>query len=194
MRLVITPKYGPIHRFADHHVYKVLSILVDRKRRGRKLLADMVGIGEGSMRTILDNLRERRLIDVGQTGVRISSKGLEFFSKIPIETKPLPPSEMSLGESNVAVRIRGRGGEVHTGIEQRDSAIKAGADGATTIIVRSGRLLVPTDYDLDEERPEMARTLRDLFDLENDDVIVIGTAKESNRAEQGALAAAFEIL
>jgi predicted amidohydrolase len=92
------------------------------------------------------------------------------------------------------VLVKGQSMKIKMGVEQRDSAIKAGAEGATTIIVSGGQLVVPPDYDLDKERPEFAETLRRLLAVSEGDVIIIGTAKTYNRAEDGALAAAFELI
>jgi len=44
---------------------------------------------------------------------------------------------------------------------------------------------VPPDYYLDEERPNIAKELRGAFDLDDDDVIIIGTAADYERAEDG---------
>ena len=194
MRLVHLPKYGPVHRFADYHVYRALSILSDRKRRGRKQLADLVGLGEGSMRTIVGWMREKGLVSVKQTGVRITNTGLEFFSTLPVHVKGMQSSDISVGSCNVAVLVRGGTEDVGSGIEQRDAAIKAGADGATTIVVKGGRLIVPTDYDLDRENPDLASSIRDLFELKDGDVIIVGSATSRKIAEEGALAAALELL
>jgi hypothetical protein len=194
MRLVDLPKYGPVHRFADYHVYRVLSILSDRKRRGRKQLAELVGVGEGSMRTILGWMREKGLASVKQTGVRITNTGLEFFSRLPVHVKNMESSDISVGSCNVAVLVRGRGEEIGNGIEQRDAAKKAGADGATTIIVKGGRLVVPTDYDLDVEDPGLASLMKGLFELKDGDVIIVGSATSRKIAEGGALAAALELV
>jgi hypothetical protein len=84
--------------------------------------------------------------------------------------------------------------KVKSGMEQRDQAIKAGADGATTVVVNGDRLTVPVDFDLDKGRPETAWALRRLFDLSDGDVIIIGTSVSLQRAEEGAMAAAFELL
>jgi hypothetical protein len=194
MRLVDLPKYGPVHRFADYHVYRVLSVLSDRKRRGRKHLADLVGVGEGSMRTILSWMRDNGLVGVKQTGVRITNTGLGFFSRLPLQVKDIESSDISVSNCNVAVLVRGRGEEVGSGIEQRDAAIKAGADGATTIVVKGGRLVVPTDYELDTEDPGLASSMRGLFELKDGDVIVVGSAATRKIAEDGALAAALELV
>lgn len=194
MKLIERPKYGPLFRFGDYHVYKVLSVLSDGRRKGRKQLADKVGIGEGSMRTIVEYLREEGLIDVKQTGIKISKKGQEFIGRLPLQVYVLDVSDITLGQSSVAVQVRNAAGKVGSGMEQRDQAIKAGAEGATTIVVKGDRLTVPVDFDLDKEQPEVAGAIRRLFDLMDGDVIIIGTSADIQRAEEGALAAAFALL
>ncbi|HXZ23889.1 MAG TPA: DUF4443 domain-containing protein, partial [Methanomassiliicoccales archaeon] len=155
MKLVDLPKYGPLHRFADYHVYRTLLALADGRRRGRKQLAEAVGLGEGSMRTIVEYLRDKGQIDVKQTGIKISSRGAEFVKQMPVKLERLEPSSISLGTRNVAVQVKGKAKKIGLGIEQRDAAIKAGADGATTIVVSGGKLVIPPDYFVDRETPEI---------------------------------------
>ena len=194
MKLLDLPKYGPVHRFADYHVYRTLLLLSDGRRRGRKSLADSVNIGEGSMRTIIEFLREKGYLDVKQTGIKISNKGMDFVRNLPIRMERLDPSDISIAMRNVAVLVRNRADKVTLGIEQRDAAIKAGAEGATTIVVKDGKLLVPPDYLLDKEKPEIARGLRKLLSPSEGDIVIVGAAQEYDRAEDGALAAAFALL
>jgi hypothetical protein len=194
MKLLDLPKYGPVHRFADYHVYRTLLLLSDGRRRGRKSLADSVNIGEGSMRTIIEFLRDKGYVDVKQTGIKISTKGMEFVRNLPIRMERLDPSDISIAMRNVAVLVKNRADSVTLGIEQRDAAIKAGAEGATTIVVKGGKLLVPPDYLLDKEKPEIAKGLRKLLSPGEGDIVIIGAAQEYDRAEDGALAAAFALL
>ncbi len=194
MKFVDLHKYGPLHRFADYHVYRTLLLLSDGKRRGRKQISEAVKVGEGSMRTILEHLREKRMIDIKQTGVKISPRGLDYIHQLPIRLERLEPSDISIAERNVAVLVHGKAKSITLGIEQRDSAIKAGAEGATTIIVTANKLIVPPDYCLDEERPKISTELRKALDPDESDVIIIGTAMDYEHAEDGALAAAFELL
>ena len=194
MKLLDLPKYGPVHRFADYHVYRTLLLLSDGRRKGRKSLADSVNIGEGSMRTIIEFLRDKGYVDVKQTGIKISTRGVEFVRNLPIRMERLDPSDISIAMRNVAVLVRNRADKVTLGIEQRDAAIKAGAEGATTIVVKGGRLIVPPDYLLDKERPEIARGLRKLLAPNEGDIVIVGAAQEYDRAEDGALAAAFALL
>ena len=194
MKLIDRPKYGPLFRFSDYHVYKTLSLLSDGRRKGRKAVADRIGVGEGSMRTIIEYLRDEGYVDVKQTGIKISKKGQDYLSKLPLQIYRLEVSDITLGPESVAVQIKGMASKVRSGMEQRDQAIKAGADGATTIIVKGERLTVPVDFDLDKDRPEIAGAIRRLFDLSDGDVVVIGNANDLQKAEEGALAAAFELL
>lgn len=194
MRLIERPKYGPLHRFTDYHVYKTLSLLTDGRRKGRKQMADRIGLGEGSMRTIVEYLRDEGLVDVKQTGIRITKAGMDFISLLPLQVYELDAQDISLGEHSVAVQVKGMASKVTSGMEQRDQAIKAGADGATTVVVKGERLTIPVDFDLDKERPETAWALRRLFDINDGDVIIIGTSLDLQRAEEGALAAALELL
>ncbi|WP_019176852.1 DUF4443 domain-containing protein [Methanomassiliicoccus luminyensis] len=194
MKLIERPKYGPLYRFSDYHVYKTLSMLSDGRRKGRKQLSDRIGVGEGSMRTIIEYLREEDLVDVKQTGIKISKKGQEFFGKLPLQIYTLDSEDMTLGQSSVAVQVKGMGYKIKSGMEQRDQAIMAGAEGATTVVVKGDKLIIPVDFDLDKDRPEAAGSIRRLFDLNDGDVIIIGTSADLQRAEEGALAAAFELL
>jgi len=194
MKILDLPKYGPVHRFADYHVYRTLLLLSDGRRRGRKSLADAVNVGEGSMRTIVEFLREKGYVDVKQTGIKISYKGLEFLRNLPIRMERLEPSDISIAVRNVAVLVRNRAEKISLGIEQRDAAIKAGAEGATTIVIKGGKMLVPPDYHLDKEKPEIARGLRKLLSPNDGDIVIVGAAEEFERAEDGALAAAFALL
>jgi hypothetical protein len=68
----------------------------------------------------------------------------------------------------------------------------AGAKGATTLIVHSGKITFPKeDIKIGEENEKI---LNNLFDLKDGDVIVIGTGNNLREAENGAAAAALTIL
>ncbi|MFP4169891.1 MAG: DUF4443 domain-containing protein [Methanomassiliicoccales archaeon] len=194
MKLIDLRRYGPVHRFGDHHIYRALRALSNGRRRGRKSLADSVGLGEGSMRTILEYLRDKEFVEVKQTGVRITPYGQGFLKELPIRMERVDLPGLSLGERSVAVKVKASADYVFSGVKQRDEAIKAGADGATTVMVVGGRLIMPPSYDLDDEQPEDASILREIFDLDEGDVIIIGTAREWEGAENGALAAALDLL
>jgi len=194
MKLVDLPRYGPVHRFGNHHVYRTLMVLSDQKRKGRKHIAEAVGIGEGSMRTIIEYLRELDMIDIQQTGVKITRHGNAFLSDLPIKMANIGHGSIAVGLECVAVQMSNNGDKIKLGVEQRDSAIMAGADGATTLVVQGGKLIVPPDYVIDDHDPALVGRLRSTFNLRDGDAIIIGTASTVTKAENGALAAAFDLL
>jgi len=194
MKLIDLSRYGPVHRFADYHVYKTLAAISDGRRKGRKQLADAVGVGEGSMRTILEYLRDHDLVEIKQTGVSISKKGVDFLNGFPIQVGLVTKSDSSIGQTSVAVLVKGMSEKIKIGVEQRDAAVKAGAEGATTIIAKSGELWIIPDYNLDVQKKSFAAELRGIFSVRDGDVIIIGTGQNYRQAEDGALSAAFDLI
>jgi hypothetical protein len=53
---------------------------------------------------------------------------------------------------------------------------------------------MPPETDLDAAYPELARQVRAAFGLKEGDVVVIGSAGDLRAAEDGALAAAVDLL
>ena len=62
---------GPIPKFSDYHIWKTLDCLDKNNPIGRKKLSSMIGVGEGSTRTILGILQEHGLVDIDKSGVSI---------------------------------------------------------------------------------------------------------------------------
>ncbi|MBA3043514.1 DUF4443 domain-containing protein, partial [archaeon] len=91
--------------------------------------------------------------------------------------------------------IRKKAHKISSGIEQRDAAIKAGAVGATTIICKKKKLVFPVaNYSFETKEPVLAESLHSKFMPEDNDVIIIGSANSLKMAEEGALAAALELV
>jgi len=96
--------------------------------------------------------------------------------------------DLTVGEVDVATIIRGAAAKVKRGIEQRDEAIKAGADGATVLVFKAGKLRFPDGFTRVEKG--FAKSLIETFTPCEGDVIIIGTARGLTKAEEGAKAAA----
>lgn len=178
---------GPLPRFADLHVKMALELIGKHKRIGRKQLAEELGVGEGSMRTILDQLKNQGLITSSRGGHSLTAKGERALGK-PFEFVQVNVGDLTVGEVNVATIVRGAAAKVMRGIEQRDEAIKAGADGATVLIFKKGRLQFPDGF-FKVKKEASDALLRDLRPREGD-IVVIGTAGDALKAEAGAKAAA----
>ncbi len=195
MRIMDIPAYGPMFRFTDANVYYALYLLAGGKKIGRKKLAELVGIGEGSMRRILEKFRDWNFIVIKQTGITITKAGLDFLDQIPLRLIEVQLSESStIGEYTQGVIVYGVSSKIVNGMEQRDAGIKAGASGCTTVVLRDGVLMIPPDWNLDENSPEIAYKIRKDSAITTDDAIIVGSGSTKIIAIEAALNAAFDLL
>lgn len=183
---------GPVPKFSDYHIWKTLLSLDSREAIGRKKLSSILGIGEGSTRTILKILEDEGFTKTEKGGVLITDKGMSFRDSIYFELCPITVSSLTIGTNNCAVRIPYSAKRVTFGCEERDIAIISGAKGATTLICSNGKIVFPgSDFQVDENTEII---LRKNFRIRNDDVIIIGTAENYESAECGAVTAALNLM
>ncbi len=191
MKIIDEPQFGPMFRFNDANVYWSLHILSDGRRMGRKRLAEEVGVGEGSMRRIIDTLKEWDFINIKQTGITITKAGLSFLEQIPMRPVDIHIEESVEGEYQQGVLVLGGVDKVVNGMEQRDAGIKVGAEGCTTIVIRDGNLMIPPDWNLDEKDPEIACRIRKDIGLTENDALIIGGSDTKTSAIEAAVTAAL---
>ncbi len=184
---------GPLPKFSDYHLWKTLDCLDNKNAIGRKKLAEQLKLGEGSTRTIISIMQEQGIIAIGKSGIILTSKGIEYKKKTHMDVvQNIQFGDMTIGDKDVAVRIPKMAHIVKYGCEERDTAIKSGARGATTLVYIGGKLIFPgTDYAADEETTKKIKTS---FNLKNDDVIVIGTGSTVEAAEIGAVTVGINLL
>ena len=183
---------GPIPKFNDYHMLKTFECLDEKTSVGRKKLSTMLGIGEGSTRTILSIIQEQNLISIGKSGISLTAKGAEFKKTMHMDVADVSISDLTIGDKDCAVRVPRMARNVRYGCEERDAAIKSGATGATTLIYSNGKLIFPgSDYPVE---PEIESKVRSVFNLKNDDVVIIGTGPTREMAEIGAVMAGLTIM
>ncbi|MGD8543647.1 MAG: DUF4443 domain-containing protein [Candidatus Bathyarchaeota archaeon] len=189
---------GPSPSFSIFHVMKALELTAKEGPIGRGKLSKKLRTGEGATRTLLNRLIDAGLIITSKPGCLLTEKGEkiwnDFQSIFPQKVK-LEQSELTLANYNIAVLIKGCGDKVKTGIEQRDAAILAGAKGATTLIFKNQTLIQPgISENLAQDFPEIFNQITKQLELEENDVIVIGSADTWEKAEYGALAAGWALI
>ena len=180
-------------KITDASVYWALYVLSDGKRMGRKRLSEEIGVGEGSMRRIIETLRERDMILIKQTGITITKTGLNYLKDLPITVVDIDLGDAVVGEYSRSIIVRNVSDKIQNGMQQRDAGIKAGASGCTTVVYRDGNLIIPPDWILDKERPEVAKSIRENTDMGEKDVLIVGSGDDINTATAAALTAAFEL-
>lgn len=189
---------GPSPSFSVFHLLKALELIAREYSIGRGRLAEELKIGEGATRTLIDRLREAELVVVSKKGCSLTEGGQELWRSIQSIFRGrarLDRSELTLAPYNVAFHIKGLGSKVVSGMEQRDAAIKVGAKGATTLVFKSGKLVLPkVSENVAQDFPAVFLQIVEQLRLEEGDVVVIGSADGSEEAEYGALAAAWTFI
>ena len=193
MKIIDEPQFGPMFRFNDANVYWSLHLLSDGRRMGRKRLADEVGVGEGSMRRIIDTLKEWDFINIKQTGITITKAGISFLEQLPLRPVNIFVEGSVAGACQQGVLVLGGADKVVNGMEQRDAGIKVGADGCTTIVIRDGVLMIPPDWNMDEKTPELAYKLRKEIGMTQSDALISGGGETQALATEAAITAALRM-
>jgi hypothetical protein len=188
----IASRYAPsrILSFNLAHLLKALQLMEERGHVSRPLLCEELSLGEGVVRTLLKHLKMKDLIETKNSGTRLTEKGISILSglvsSIPAETS-MPKSSVALGKFNYAVLLRQFGFFIKSGIEQRDAAIKIGATGATTLLFKHNKFVIPSTnnyYDSLEKEPHIAKLLIEKLQPEEGDVIIIGSAVKNVRVAE----------
>ncbi|MCS7094229.1 MAG: DUF4443 domain-containing protein [Thaumarchaeota archaeon] len=160
----------------------------------RSALSVRLGVGEGTVRTIVRKLAQRGLVEVIRSGCTLSERGREFMQNLRAfitEPTPLLLEEVWKFAHSVGVAVRGGAGSVGKGLEERDQAIRHGAEAAIVLSYVSGKLLMPEVSDVSAEHPAFARKVEDQLLLRDGDVVLIAGAQDLHAAESGAVGAAL---
>jgi len=188
---------GPSPAFSVFHVLRAIELMAENPV-GRSRLAQELRVGEGTMRTIISRLKDAELVKTSKLGCILTDKGLKLvdeYKRIFRKKVEIGENELTLANRNFAILIKNRGHMVKSGMRQRDAAIIAGARGTTTIILKEKHLVIPyVSDDVAEDFPKAANQIVRLLQPEENDVIVIVSGDSSEKAEYGALAAAWTLV
>lgn len=184
---------GAAPSFSQVHVLRTLFILGD-DRVGRKKLVRLLGVGEGSVRTILKGLVRDGLIDSRRQGQTLTAKGrsrLKNYLSHFTQPKEADLGDLASGVQSV-VLVRDGLNRLKNILDLRDTAVRAGADGAVLLTYTGGRIdfaggMNLGDYSQAEEK------LLGLGPKEGD-VIVVGFGRTYVNAINGALAVVLKLI
>jgi len=172
------------------HVLVTLQLIQERGHVSRHTLCKKLDLGEGTVKTLVKHLKIYDLIETDNTGTRISTKGSKLLSELLLSI----PSEMSistcsvaLGKFNYAILIKQMSYVIRSGIEQRDAAIKMNALGATTLVYKDDKFMIPnTNFNALHREQKLHTLLVDSLKPEEGDVLIIGSDNISERAAEFA--------
>jgi Domain of unknown function (DUF4443) len=180
--------------FGIGHIFKALQLAKLNGHISRDLLENKLSLGGGSIKTLVKHLKTTGMIKTSNAGTILTEKGERIISQIlmhiPKETV-IPESSVTVGKFNYAVLVKNISNSINYGIEQRDIAIKSGAVGATTLIYKDGKFLIPgTNYNALAEELNIQQLLIENLQPDDNDVIIIGS---DNISKQNAEIAAKNI-
>jgi predicted transcriptional regulator len=183
---------GRTSDFTEAYVFKALRIIQEHKL-GRKQLSERLGLGEGTIRTLVKRLLDEGLIETSRQGMSLKEEGkivVKDINKVLVGIE-FPKTSITVANKNFAVLVRNVSRNIRYGVEQRDEALLAGAKGASTLIMEAGEFIMPSvETGIDNESLEFLKVLKP----EEGDVVVIGSADSLLLAEIGAYSAALRLL
>jgi hypothetical protein len=194
----VANRYAPsrVLSFDMVHVFKTLQLIQERGHVSRDALCEELELGEGTIKTLVRHLKMQNLIESTNAGTKMTKKGNLFFSELsdsmPSEVS-LSKCAITLGKYNYAVLVKQMSSAVKSGIEQRDAAIKMGASGATTLLFKDNKFLIPRiNFDALKDEHELSQQLIENLNPQDGDVLIIGSDNRSKKkAEFAAKSAAL---
>jgi len=189
---------GPRPSFSVFDVIKAMELIAEKGSIGRGKIAEELRLGEGATRTLISRLIDARLIASSKSGCSLTEKGAKIWNELRAiipQKFVLEKNELTFAAYSVALQVKGQGGKVKKGLEQRDAAVTVGAKGATTLVFKDNRLILPMiSTDVAKDYPVTFNQIIRLTKLEENDVVIISSADQLKMAEYGALAAAWSLV
>ena len=197
----VADRYAPsrVLSFDMVHVFKTLQLIQENGHVSREKLCKDLGLGEGTIKTLVRHLKMQNLIESTNAGTTMTKKGNSFFSEllssIPSEIS-LSKCAITLGKFNYAVLVKQMSSMIKDGIAQRDAAIRMGASGATTLLFKDNKFLFPqTDFDSLKDEHQLSEQMIKNLHPQDGDVIIIGSDNYSRmKAEFAAKSAALRTI
>jgi len=189
---------GPTESFDLIHVGILIYYLGENAPKSRSELSKFLGLGEGSVRTILKRLKSKGLVKITRDGVVLDNDGVKLYKELKKAFPIIVSSSFeafSLGQFSAIVLIRSGKNRVIRGLEQRDEAIKYGAKAAITLVYEGKRFRFPgTDENYDVYYPTETwnKVLKNVAPEEGD-VVILCSADSPHNALRGCVAAALSL-
>jgi predicted transcriptional regulator len=194
------PSPGPAPGFSPIHICRALLTIGDDGPIGRIELSRRLAIGEGAIRTIIKHLTQAKVIHTIKNGSVLTKHGMSLYKPLRAKLSGIvfiDGRQLALDKANAAILVRGAGQHVNRGIEQRDAAVRDGATGACTLIVRDNAYVMPIEdphaWKLERKDP-LGQDLERLLQPKDKDAIIVVSARERVVAAEAAMAAALTLL
>ncbi len=175
-------KRGAYPEFTIEDAVAVLYLM--KNPVGRKTISEVLGLGEGSVRTLLRRLSKMNLIESSQKGHTLSQEGRKLVERLSKAFSEVYAVGRVEGYPAYAIVVANP--PEFKSIELRDEAIRFLARGAMILVVKNGEIVFPEDErPFRETMPELAERLS-LLAPEEGSLIIVTWAENSANAMKSA--------
>ncbi len=184
-------------RYSRADVYQTLLILVEEGPLGRLKIAEKLGLGEASVKTMLRRLKELNVVDIDPiAGAYLTSKGKEIIEKV--SEKIMPPITLDLHETaewpNSKITVLKKASHIleQTNVlEIRDELIRRGAKAALIIVVEHNTAKLAG---VEEYTSKEIRQIAEKAKAENGDLILVSWSPNPRESEKALIEVALDLL
>ncbi|HUX99257.1 MAG TPA: DUF4443 domain-containing protein [Candidatus Deferrimicrobium sp.] len=193
---------GPGHLFQLAHFILALMTIETKGPIGRYELGRILDLGGGSVRTLVDRMKDANLVTVeGKKGhilTEIGKKALQEINQTLIRLEKLEAAEKLTNKKfNIGCQARAISSKIGSGISLRDAAIAGGAKSGIIIslIYTGNGFILPTFEEkyLEKEFPELIQSLLSKFNFQKEDGLIICGADVVSEARLGAVTAVLSL-
>ncbi|MHA1917176.1 MAG: DUF4443 domain-containing protein [Candidatus Ranarchaeia archaeon] len=190
---------GPRAQYSEIHAILVLYHIKQNQILGRYQIQKILNLKDSSTRTLLSHLKKGKYISsIKNQGHILTPKGKRFIEKIQekiIGIHNIELENLSFGKYQILLHFRGKLQKKLRGIEERDIAIKAGANGSVTIrITQKGMNILETDIEFKKNYPKDYDRINEVIKTKIGDVLFICSADLKSVAFFACFSIAIDIM
>ena len=155
----------------------------------RNDLSNKLELGEGTIRSILNILKNENFIISNKQGHKLSENGQKIISNIKnrVDIKRIDKLELFPNQKIIAIQVKNPK-KFEKAYVLRDIAVKNGSEGAIILEYKDNKLNVIDVYN--KKGPE---EIKNEFSLEENDIVIISYAESFLLAEHGAFSVVKEL-
>jgi len=190
---------GPAPAYTPTHIIRLLLILDAEQTMGRISLSKRLGIGEGSVRTMIKKLVEMSIISVDAVGgCHLTDLGRSIVGDLKgviVASSSVDLNEMGISLPSKAIQVRGLVIPDTSFTRLRDIGVRNGAEGMMIFVFRGDCIRLPMMTEaVDKEYPKISRGIKSSFKLKEGDAVLVAFSEDANLAEQGAFSAVLSLI
>lgn len=140
---------------------------------------------------MLNKMVREGCIEDTKRGAVLTQRGRQKLKESCISIIPFNSLAELPTKFTCTVHVKGKAACITDGCEQRDHAVRAGAEAAITLVAVKDKIVFPRDERFPD--PMIVESLKEVNNIKNGDVVIIGGAGNYPDAEKGAVTAALSL-